>query len=300
MFGRVLKFGLPIAGLMAVIGLMVVASQGATMQLIDTHGQVANKQRDTLYLTLGIMSIIIIPVFILTGFISFKYRDSKKSTYRPDWAGDSRLELLWWGIPIVIVAALSVVVWNTSHSLDPYRPLVSSKPAVKVQVIALQWKWLFVYPELGVASLNELAMPVGTPVDFSITSDAPMNSFWIPQLGGQIYAMSGMTTKLHLEADKAGDYRGMSANLSGEGHSSMTFTAKARSTAEYEAWVASARSSKQSLDRATYDTLKQPSLKEPVQLYKLTDVNLFNDVVAEYMHGDVQKDSDATTHEGTH
>ena len=286
-----LKFVLPLALLAMMVGLIVVASQGASMPLIDTKGVIADSQRDTLYLAVAIMSVIVVPVFLLTFFVAIKYRESnKKAVYKPEWASSKLLETIWWGVPLVIVAVLSVVVWKTSHSLDPYRAIESNKPAMQVQVVALQWKWLFIYPGKNAASVNELVMPVGRPVTFTITSDAPMNSFWIPQLGGQIYAMSGMSTTLNLQADSPGMYRGVSANLSGEGHSEMDFKVKAVSDAELDRWLARASKSDSELSQTVYEQLRLPSRRNETQLYSMTAPNnLYDSIITRYsgghMHG---------------
>lgn len=282
MLKRLLGIGVPVIALGGVVLMMVVASQGVSMPVIDTRGEIADAQRDTLYFAVITMLVIIIPVFILAAFIPWRYRASnKKAAYRPGWTSNKKLEVLWWGVPIVIVTILSVLTWNTSHSLDPYRPLVSDKRPVQVQVVALQWKWLFIYPEENVASIGEFAMPIDTPVNFSITSDAPMNSFWVPQLGGQIYAMSGMSTKLHLNARQPGEYRGVSANLSGEGHANMDFTARAFDEAGYRSWLKTAARGTE-LDRASYEQLRLPSTATDVTYFRLTDVGLYDTVVERY------------------
>ena len=281
----VLGIVVPAVVLIGVVALMVIASQGASMPMIDTRGVIADAQRDTLYLVVGIMLIVVIPVFIILFFVALRYRESNtKAKYTPNWASSHRLETIWWGIPIAIVAVLSFVAWQTSHSLDPYRPIESDKPTLQVSVIALQWRWLFIYPEQGVASLGELAMPVDRPVAFTITSDAPMNSFWIPQLGGQIYAMSGMSTKLHLEANEPGDYRGVSANLSGEGHKSMTFTARAMDETELKAWFDKAARSESLLDKNVYEELRKPTTDNPVTYFQLRDNALYDSVLSRYSH----------------
>lgn len=283
MMKKLLGVGLPIIGLSAVIIMMVVAAHGASMPVIDTKGVIGNAQRDLLYFAVIVMLFVVVPVYFLVFFISWRYRDgNKRSKYRPDWSTNKWLELVWWGIPIAIITILSVVTWQTSHSLDPFRRLHSNKPQLNVEVIALQWKWLFIYPDLGIASVGEMAMPVNTPVEFTITSDAPMNSFWIPQLGGQIYAMSGMSTKLHLDAEAPGDYRGVSANLSGEGHASMIFTAKARSDSDYSAWIKHVQDSGQPLDETVYDQLRLPSKNDGVKYYRLTSHDLYDTVVKRY------------------
>ena len=286
MLGKILKIAVPIAALSGVIALMVIASRGVSMPVIDTRGVVGDAQRDTLYFAVLVMLIVVIPVFFLLFFIAIRYRETnKKAAYHPEWASNKKLEAVWWGVPILIIMVLSVVTWNTSHSLDPFRPLESDVKPLKVQVVALQWKWLFIYPEHGVASVGEFAMPVDTPVEFTITSDAPMNSFWIPQLGGQVYAMAGMSTKLHLDAREPGDYRGTSANISGEGHASMTFTAKARTADEFKAWIAQAKSSETALSPETYEGLRMPSKNIGVKHYQLGDNGLYDLIVARYSGG---------------
>ena len=304
MLKKVLGVVVPVAALLGVFVMMYVASQGVSMPVVDTRGEIADAQRDLLYFAVLVMSVIIIPVFILVFFISWRYRESnKKATYSPAWASSRPLEVIWWGVPILIITVLSVVTWQTSHSLDPYRELQSNKPPIRVQVVALQWKWLFIYPDENVASVGEFAMPVDTPVNFSITSDAPMNSFWIPQLGGQIYAMSGMSTKLHLSAREAGDYRGSSANISGEGHASMNFIAKARSEADYKQWIQAARNEGDTLDAAVYEQLRLPEIQSDVSYYKLTSPGLYDNIVERYS-GSHMMGGDSTgaqeTHEGHH
>lgn len=286
---RVLSVIVPVVVLCGVIALMVIASQGAAMPLIDTKGVISTAQRDTLYLVVAIMAIVVVPVFIILGFVSLRYREgNKRARYAPNWASNHKLEAIWWGVPVLIVAALSVVVWQTSHSLDPYRPIASEQPPLQVQVVALQWRWLFIYPDQSVASIGELAMPVDRPVEFTITSDAPMNSFWIPQLGGQIYAMSGMSTKLHLQADEVGDYRGVSANISGEGHKSMIFTAKAMSETDLAEWYNDAARSNDPLDEKAYEEIRKPNLDGSVKKYQLVDSLLYDKVVDRYGHTHTQ------------
>jgi cytochrome o ubiquinol oxidase subunit 2 len=304
MMKKVLGVVVPICALVGVLGLMVFASQGVSMPVIDTRGDIAEAQKNTLYFSVLIMLIVIIPVFILLFFISWRYRENnKKAAYKPNWSSNKKLEAIWWGIPIAIIGILSVVVWQTSHSLDPYKELVSDKKPVQIQVVALQYKWLFIYPDESVASIGEFAMPVDTPVTFTITSDAPMNSFWIPQLGGQVYAMSAMSTKLHLNATEVGDYRGSSANISGEGHASMTFTAKARTDKEYAAWVEKAKKSPLVLSKATYEQIRLPSIEKKVSTYKLTEPGLYDSIVASYSGDHSMSEGKTMTehiHEGGH
>lgn len=280
---KVLAIAVPVIVLLGVIGMMVVASQGVSMPVVDTKGMIANSMRDTLYLVVFIMLLVVVPVFYLTFFIAFKYRASnKKSRYQPEWASHKGLETIWWGVPILIVGVLSYIAWETTHRLDPYKPISNKQDALQIQVVALQWKWLFIYPNEQIATVRELAFPVDKPVEFTLTSDAPMNSFWIPQLGGQIYAMAGMSTKLHLSADEIGNYKGVSANLSGEGHSSMTFTAKALSDGEYKKWINDTKKSKTVLDDTLYKELRLPSLRGDVTYYGSVNSGLYDRVVERY------------------
>jgi cytochrome o ubiquinol oxidase subunit 2 len=176
-----------------------------------------------------------------------------------------------------------MITWKSTHDLNPFNPIVSDKKAVKIQVVALQWKWLFIYPEQGIATVNFIQFPVDTPVNFEITADAPMNSFWIPQLGGMIYAMPAMRSKLHLIASEMGDFRGVSANLSGTGFAGMTFVAKSSSLADFEGWVQTVRQSKSQLTAESYKQLVMPSQNNPVATYILQDNNLFEEVLMKYM-----------------
>jgi cytochrome o ubiquinol oxidase subunit 2 len=217
---------------------------------------------------------------------AIRYRETNpkaKMTYAPHLTGNIKLELLWWGIPSAIILLLSVVTWNTSHSLDPHRALTSSKQPLKIQVIALDWKWLFIYPDENVASINEVEFPVNTPVEFNITADAPMNSLWIPQLGSQIYAMPGMATKLNLMATKLGTYSGSSANVSGAGFSDMRFNAVSVTDSDYEMWLARAQSSSGTLSEGEYAKLVRPSENVPVRQYSSVSSNLFQNVLLKYM-----------------
>lgn len=285
MIGKFLKFGVPLLALIALLSGMIWASRGLTLELIDTRGIIAQQQRQILYFASGVMAIIIVPVFLLLFGIAWKYRATNtKSRYMPSWSENRWLESVWWGIPILVVGVLSVVTWRTSHSLDPYTPLASSRPPLTIQVIALQWRWLFVYPDQRVASINELVIPVDQPVSFAITSDAPMNSFWIPQLGGQIYAMSGMSTQLHLRADRAGNYRGMSANISGSGHADMDFVTRAVSEADFAQWVIGAATSTSYLDSSTYETLRRPSHESQIRRFALNDAGVFGAAINRYGH----------------
>ncbi len=257
--------------------------KGVNVAVMNPKGLIASKQRDLIITATLLMLIVVIPVFLLTIFISWKYRSGNKDAkYTPDWDHSSKAEMVWWGFPLVIILTLSVITWKWTHDLDPFKPIESNAKTMTVQVIALRWKWLFIYPEQGIASVNFVQFPEQVPIKFEITSDAPMNSFWIPQLGGQIYAMPGMMSQINLIADERGVFSGSSANLSGKGFAGMRFVAKASSQAEFDQWVVSVQGSSQSLNREEYKRLAQPSEYDQPAFYLLQDDGLFNWSIMKY------------------
>ena len=259
-----------------------------TFDVLSPAGPVAAQEKHLMIVAVLLMLIVVVPVFVLLAVISWRYREggNKKAKYTPDWDRHKGFETIWWGLPTMIIIILSIITWNSSHRLDPSRALVSSTPSITIQVVAMQWKWLFIYPQQQIASVNYLQLPVNTPVNFEITSNSTMNSFWIPQLGGQIYAMAGMSTQLHLMADKAGSYRGSSANVSGIGFAGMHFQAQATSRDQFDAWVAAGQHSNTMLDQAKYGVLAIPDKQAHAadqaqqQVYFLADSNLYNQIVS--------------------
>jgi cytochrome o ubiquinol oxidase subunit 2 len=265
----------------AAIGLVTLLSGCSNLDILNPKGSVGVAERDLIATSTWAMLIVVIPVIVLTLLFAWRYRASNKSAeYRPNWSHSTGIEIAVWTIPTLIILFLGVLTWKSTHELDPYRPLESSVKPINVEVVALDWKWLFIYPDLGIASVNQLAIPVGTPVNFNITSDSVMNSFFIPQLGGQIYAMAGMQTKLHLIADEAGDYAGESANFSGKGFSDMKFRALAASS--------------DSLDMNRYNVVSQPGEKAPVTYFSSVDPKLFHNIIARYNNGNVMDLKDAS------
>lgn len=263
---------------------MVLYFYGFGSAVLNPQGTIGLKERDLMYIAISLMLIVVIPVLLLLFAICVRYRaGNKEAKYTPDWDHDVLAECIWWGFPFLIIIFLSILTWKSSFELDPYRPLQSSVKPLRIQVVALQWKWLFIYPEQQVASVNFFQFPEKTPISFEITADAPMNSFWIPELGGQIYAMPGMNTRLHLIADDIGNFRGSSANLSGEGFASMVFFARSSSHAEFNEWLHSVRESSHFLTKETYSILAQPSMFNPEVVYSLKDVNLFDQILMKYM-----------------
>lgn len=252
--------------------------------ILNPAGDVARQERDLILITAALGAGIVIPVFAMLFTIAWKYRDDNKGAkYEPNWDHSRLLEGLWWGIPCAVILVLSVIAWVSSHALDPYKPLDSKEKPVNVQVVALQWKWLFIYPEEKIASVNFVQFPEDRPVNFQITADAPMNSFWIPKLGGQVYAMNGMSTKLHLIADRIGEYEGSSANISGEGFAGMKFTAKASSQTDYDTWVSKTKGGSNMLGMAEYEKLAVPSKNVTPKSYMLMQGDLYDKIVMKYM-----------------
>lgn len=257
-------------------------------ELLSPKGAIGLQERDLILISGGVMMLVIVPVMIMTLAFAWHYRESNtKATYAPKWSHSTKIEVVVWSIPCVIIAFLAVLIWDTTHSLDPYRPLESEVRPVNVEVVALDWKWLFIYPDYGIATVNHLTVPVGTPVNFRLTSSSMMNSFFIPQLGSMIYTMAGMQTKLHLIADEPGTYRGRSAAYSGEGFSDMAFDTVAVSPAQFEEWVRQARSSDTApiLDEATLRSLEQRSIKVPPMTYASVSPGLFDGIVDRFMTG---------------
>jgi cytochrome o ubiquinol oxidase subunit 2 len=263
---------------------------GCNTVLMNPSGDIANQQGRLIVVSTVLMLIIIIPVIALTIFFAWRYRQSnKEATYSPDWDHSTQLELAIWAAPLLIIIALGAITWISTHTLDPYRPLSrldakrqispETKPLV-VEVVALDWKWLFIYPEQGIATVNELAAPVDVPISFKITASSVMNSFFIPALAGQIYAMPGMETKLHAVINKPGEFEGFSANYSGAGFSGMRFKFHGLDKDDFDKWVEKAKTSKEGeLTREGYMKLEVPSEREPVRHYATVDADLYNAIL---------------------
>ena len=258
---------------------------GGQMPILDPAGPIALGERTVILIAFWLSSIVVIPVFATLFFFAWKYRADGPGahiTHAPNWDHDSPLiEFLWWLVPAVIIFALGILAWQSSHALDPWKPLPGND-TLTVEVVALDWKWLFIYPAQGIASVNELELPENVPVHFELTADAPMNSFWIPALGGQIMVMPGMDTQLNLEADKTGVFNGFSGNISGEGFSGMAFSANSVSQNDFDIWVAAARRSP-ALTQDAYAALAKPSENNPPTTYTLSDPQLFDSTMMKYM-----------------
>jgi cytochrome o ubiquinol oxidase subunit 2 len=273
---------------------------GCKWDVLDPQGAIGMSEKTLLITSTLLMLLVVVPVIAMTLAFAWHFRaTNKKAKYRPDFAHSLPIEITVWVIPCVIILALGIITWNSTHALDPYRRIASgNRKPINVEVVSLDWKWLFIYPDLHIATVNQMAMPVGTPVSFTITSDTVMNSFFIPRLGSQIYAMAGMQTHLHLLADHPGDYPGISANFSGDGFSDMHFDAIATDQAGFDAWVQKARQSGATLDGAAMAKLEQPSQDVPVSYYGSVNGDPFHDLVSSFM-GKAMSMQEAT-HPSTH
>jgi cytochrome o ubiquinol oxidase subunit II len=253
---------------------------GCTEGVLDPQGPVAAAERQILFNSLGIMLAIVIPTIVATLGVAYWFRSSnKRARYLPDFNYSDRLEALVWSIPAMTVLLVGGVAWVGAHDLDPRKAISSTSKPLTVQVVSLDWKWLFIYPDQGIASVNYLAVPVGTPISFELTSSGVMNSFFVPQLGGQIYTMSGMTTRLQLQADHPGKYPGLSAQFSGDGFADMRFTVEAVPAGQFEQWVATARNSGPVLDAQTYADMVKPSEAVAPFTYRAVASGLFNTIL---------------------
>ncbi len=257
--------------------------KNSNIAVLEPKGLIAEKERDLIITASELMLIVVIPVFFMTFYFAWRYREGKGSAHTPDWEHNAIAEYFWWGVPIVIIICLAVITWKSSFELSPFKPIQSTKKGIVIQAVALQWKWFFIYPEEGIATVNYIQFPVDTTVKFEITADAPMNSFWIPQLGGQIYAMPAMRSTLNLIANQIGSYRGLSSNISGTGFAGMTFEAKVTSDSDFNRWVSSVKSSSQGFGKKEYENLVKPTMNVPASTYVLKDKGLFDSILMKYM-----------------
>jgi cytochrome o ubiquinol oxidase subunit 2 len=269
--------------------LPLILLAGCNTVVMNPSGDIASQQGRLIVVSTILMLLIIVPVIALTIWFAWRYRKNNTAArYEPDWDHSTQLELVIWGAPLLIIIALGLLTWISTHTLDPYRPLSrldANRPipadakTLTVEVVALDWKWLFIYPEQGVATVNELAAPVDMPIRFKITSSAIMNSFFIPALAGQIYAMPGMQTSLNAVINRPGEYDGFSANYSGAGFSDMKFKFHGMTAENFDNWVKTTKAASRKLDRADYLQLEKPSEKEPVRYYGAVDPSLYHAIL---------------------
>jgi cytochrome o ubiquinol oxidase subunit II len=280
--------------LLAVSLLGVTTLGGCSEGILDPQGPIASAERLLLFNSTEIMLVVVIPVIIATLGFAWWYRASNARASRGlEENYEGRVEFVIWSIPALIVILLSGVIWISAHDLDPRTPIAGKADPLRVEVVALDWKWLFIYPDQGIAAVNELVIPAGTPVSFQLTSATVMNSFFIPQLGSQVYAMGGMATHLNLMADAPGEYTGISAMFSGDGFSDMRFTAKAVPAPDFAAWVAMVRGAGPMLDQAAYAALAKPSKAVRPATYGSVEGKLFEHIIDQTISGSGQAGSNA-------
>jgi len=259
--------------------------------LLHPHGAIALAERNLAIVAVLIMLIIVVPTLFFLVLVVLRYREGNKSAQRnSNWERSKHLVFLWWALPTVIILILAVINWKSTHALDPFRPVTSHATPLTIQVVALQWKWLFIYPEQNIATINFIQFPEHTPINFELSAEAPMSSFWIPQLGGQMYAMTGMGTKLHLIADRTGDFEGSAAEINGIGFAGMRFIARSSDQNDFNEWVATVKKSDKNLDYTEYQKLVRPTEKNSVVYYSAVEEGLYNRIIMKYtmqeMNGD--------------
>jgi cytochrome o ubiquinol oxidase subunit 2 len=270
----------------SVVGAVPLVASCAPAGVLDPQGPIASAERLLLINSTGIMLVVVIPVIAATLAFAWWYRSSNPHATRSlDESYEGRVEFVVWSIPALTVILLGGVIWIGSHQLDPRAPIPAKSDPLRVDVVALDWKWLFIYPDQGVAAVNQLVIPAGTPVQFRLTSATVMNSFFVPQLGSQIYTMGGMTTHLNLLADNPGQYPGFSANFSGDGFSDMRFIVKSVSADDFNAWLEQTRGAGSALDDAGFAELAKPSKAVPPATYRSVEPNLFERIIDQTVSG---------------
>lgn len=268
---------------LASLGAVTFLGGCSTILLFDPKGPIGEAQRFLIIAAIVLMLIVIIPVFIMAFWFPLKYRTSNtQSAYMPKWSYSAKIDLTMWAVPIAIVTVLAILAWTNTHSLDPYKPIPSADQPINIEAVSLDWKWLFIYPDQNIATVNQITFPVKVPVSFKLTSNTVMTSFFIPQLGSQIYAMAGMQTRLHLLADKPGTYEGHNQQFSGPGYADMFFNANAVSREEFQSWVQKIRQSPEKLDLDRYEELAKPSVGHPVIYFSSVKPDLFEYILRQF------------------
>ena len=252
--------------------------------LFDPKGPIGDAERFVIIAAFVLMLIVVIPVFVMVFWFSLKYRASNnKAIYMPKWSYSGKIDLAMWLVPLAIIAVLGCLAWIETHDLDPFKPIKPGVKPISIEVVSLDWKWLFIYPDYDVASVNQLVFPAKVPLSFRITSDTVLTSFFIPQLGSQIYAMAGRQSRLHLMADESGIYAGHNQQFSGRGYADMHFEAIANSRQQFEAWLLKARQSPEKLDPDRYEELAKPSISYPVTYFSSVTPGLFDHIIHKYI-----------------
>ncbi len=274
-----------LAVIIGVIGIVfVLASENALV--VHPKGIIAQSELELIITNIILMLIIIVPTYLLLFTVVWKYCiKNENAKYDPDHSFGPIGELIMWGLPSIIVVVMAIVMWDATHELNPYKPIESEIKPLTIQVVALDWKWLFIYPEQGIATLNYFHIPEQTPIHLKLSADGtPMNSFWIPQLSGQIYSMTGMTTQLYLMADGPGEYMGRAVEINGEGYADMAFPAKSSSQKDFDAWVAQVKKSPLHLTEATYNELIKPSVNKSITSFSEVEKDLYHKIIHKYMY----------------
>jgi cytochrome o ubiquinol oxidase subunit II len=253
------------------------------MPLLDPKGPIGDAQRQLIIITFGLMLIVVVPVFILVFWFTRKYRASNtRAAYAPKWSYSAGIDGAIWLVPVAIVIVLAYFTWTGTFRLDPYKPIASAREPLTIEVVSLDWKWLFIYPEQGIAVVNQLVFPANVPLSFRLTSDSVMTSFFIPRLGSQMYAMAGMQTRLNLMAGEPGVYTGHNQEFSGRGYADMHFKAIATTPGEFQAWMKKVRQSPDILDADRFAQLRKPTTGSPVTFFSSVEPDLFKRVVSTY------------------
>jgi cytochrome o ubiquinol oxidase subunit 2 len=267
-----------------VIAVLALLAGGCDRAVIlNPKGPIADAERGLLFDAVVVMMLVVVPVIVMAFLFAWRYRAGRSARYEPNWDSSARIDAIVWLVPALIVVAVAVLVWRSTHKLDPYRPIASTAPPLDIQVVAQDWKWLFIYPEQGVASVNQMAIPAGRPISLRITSDTVMNSFYVPALAGQIYAMAGMQTRLQMLADVPGKFVGRNTQYSGGGFSEQYFEVVATTQADFDAWIARARQSTDRLDPQAYARLAAKSRRNPVVYYSAVEPRLFESIIEKYV-----------------
>ncbi len=277
------KKNLVIIGLLSLCGGVFFLGGCSNILLFHPKGPIGDAERFVIIVAIALMLIVVIPVAVMDLLFPRKYRSTNpKATYMPKWSRSAKIEWVVWLVPAVIVAILGTLIWHFTFHLDPYKPIDTGVKPVNIEVVSMDWKWLFIFPDQNIAAVNQLVFPVGVPLSFRITSDTVMTSFFIPQLGSQIYAMAGMQTRLHLLADEPGTYLGQNQHFSGRGFTGMHFKAIAVSPKEFEAWIQKVKLSPDKLDPARYRELEKPSANYPVTIFSSVTPGLFDGIIRKY------------------
>lgn len=280
---KIRKYGVFPVAVLLLLTLFAVLIRNGDLQLLNPQGYIADVESRILWIAFFLALLIAVSLIGAVYFVVFRYREENTHVrYEPNRTAKNRTIVVWYLAPLAGIIVISGFLWNTAHAVDQFKPIPSSVAPLSIRVVALQWKWLFIYPQQHIATVNFFEFPVNTPLDLRLTSDAPMNNFWIPSLGSQIYAMPGMSTQLHLLANTIGNFQGRSAQVSGAEFADMVFDARSVSHANFTAWVQTAKNSTKQLDFATYSVLAQPSGSDPPTTYVLTDSNLYNQITMKY------------------